>query len=85
MSEVTRRGQGTVCATYQCDSWLGGLPFNQHRPSTITSVSVFETAEHQEESNRVAASWVKQALADLMGPVEISAGKSTDLCRKVER
>ena len=32
---------------------------------TMTSVSVFETQEGQEESNRVAASWVKDALADI--------------------
>ena len=42
---------------------------------TMTSVSVFETQEGQEESNRVAASWVKQGLGELVGPVEISAGE----------
>ena len=44
---------------------------------TMTSVSVFETQEGQEESNRVAASWVKEGLSELLGPVEISAGEVT--------
>jgi hypothetical protein len=42
---------------------------------TISSVSVFETREGQEESNRLAASWVKEGLGDLLGPAEISAGE----------
>jgi hypothetical protein len=41
------------------------------------SVSMFETQEGQEESNRVAASWVKEGLGELVGPVEISAGEVT--------
>jgi len=43
----------------------------------MTSVSVFETEEGQEESNRVAASWVKDGLGELVGPVEVSAGEVT--------
>ena len=41
----------------------------------MASVSVFETKEGEEESNRVAADWVKEALSGLLGPVEITAGE----------
>lgn len=44
---------------------------------TVTPVRVFETQEGREESNRVAASWVKEGLGEPLGPVEISAGEVT--------
>jgi hypothetical protein len=40
----------------------------------LASVSVFETKEGEEESNKVAASWVK-SLSGMLGPVEITAGE----------
>ena len=42
----------------------------------MTSVSVFETESEAEESNRLAASWVKESLSGLLGPVEITAGEA---------
>jgi hypothetical protein len=43
----------------------------------MTSVSVFETESGAEESNRLAASWVKESLSGLLGPVEeITAGEA---------
>ena len=41
----------------------------------LASVSVFETKEGEEESNRVAAAWVKETLSGMLGPVEITAGE----------
>jgi hypothetical protein len=40
----------------------------------LASVSVFETKEGEEESNRTAADWV-ETLSGLLGPVEITAGE----------
>jgi hypothetical protein len=40
----------------------------------LASVSFFQTKEGEEESNRVAADWVK-TLSGLLGPVEITAGE----------
>jgi hypothetical protein len=42
----------------------------------LASVSVFETKGRAEESNRIAASWVKEGLPGLWVPVEITAGKA---------
>ena len=42
----------------------------------MATVSVFETKDGAEESNKMAASWVKESLSDLMGPVEITAGEA---------
>jgi hypothetical protein len=42
----------------------------------LASVSVFETKGRAEESNRMAASWVKESLPGLLGPVEITAGEA---------
>jgi hypothetical protein len=42
----------------------------------MASVSVFETKDGAEESNKMAASWVKESLSGLMGPVEITAGEA---------
>jgi hypothetical protein len=41
----------------------------------IASISIFETKEGQEESNKVAAAWVKEGLLGKLGPVEITAGE----------
>ena len=41
----------------------------------VASISVFETKEGQEESNKVAAAWVKESLSGKLGPVEITAGE----------
>lgn len=42
----------------------------------VASISVFETQAGAEESNRMAASWVKQNLASLLPtPPEITAGE----------
>jgi len=41
----------------------------------ITSVSVFETKEGQEESNRVAAAWIKESLPGMLSLVEITGGE----------
>jgi hypothetical protein len=41
----------------------------------LASVSVFETKQGEEESNSVAAAWVKETLSGLLGPVEITAGE----------
>ena len=42
----------------------------------MASVSVFETKDGAEESNKMAASWVKESLSGLLGPVEITAGEA---------
>ncbi|MEA3145123.1 MAG: hypothetical protein QOE88_787 [Verrucomicrobiota bacterium] len=42
----------------------------------MASVSVFETKDEAEESNKMAASWVKESLSGLLGPVEITAGEA---------
>src|SRR5258705_3369527 len=42
----------------------------------MAAVSVFETKDGAEESNKMAASWVKESLSGLMGPVEITAGEA---------
>jgi hypothetical protein len=42
----------------------------------MASVSVFETMDGAEESNKVAASWVKESLPGLLGPPEITAGEA---------
>jgi hypothetical protein len=42
----------------------------------MASISVFETKDGAEESNRMAASWVKQSLPGLLGPPEITAGEA---------
>jgi hypothetical protein len=41
----------------------------------LASVSIFETKEGAEESNRVAAGWVKEGLSVLLGQAEITAGQ----------
>jgi hypothetical protein len=41
----------------------------------LASVSIFETKEGAEESNRVAAGWVKEGLSVLLGRAEITAGE----------
>ncbi|MCP3890517.1 MAG: hypothetical protein GY702_16835 [Desulfobulbaceae bacterium] len=42
----------------------------------IATISVFETEEAAEESNRAAASWVKEALSTLLpNPPQITAGE----------
>jgi hypothetical protein len=39
------------------------------------SVSIFDTQEQAEDSNRVAAEWVKKSVASLVGgPPEVTAG-----------
>ena len=44
----------------------------------VASVSVFQDQAGAEESNRMAAGWVKQSIARLlMGPPEITAGAVT--------
>ncbi len=52
-------------AFYVIDTGEGVLAF----------VSVFETKEGEEESNKVAADWQKEAVSGLLGPVEITAGE----------
>jgi hypothetical protein len=42
----------------------------------LASVSVFEMKDKAEESNRMAASWVKESLPGLLGPVEITTGEA---------
>ena len=42
----------------------------------MASVSVFETKGRAEESNKIAASWVKESVPGLLGPVEIIAGEA---------
>ena len=42
----------------------------------LASVSVFETRDGAEESNRMAASWVKESLTGLLSPPEITAGEA---------
>jgi hypothetical protein len=42
----------------------------------MASVSVFETKDGAEESNKVAASWVKESLPGLLGPPETTAGEA---------
>jgi len=41
----------------------------------LFSVSVFETKEGAEESNKVAAGWVKEGLSVLLGQPEIILGE----------
>jgi hypothetical protein len=41
----------------------------------LAAVSIFETKEGAEESNRVAAGWVKEGLSVLLGRAEITAGE----------
>jgi hypothetical protein len=41
----------------------------------IASVSVFETKDGQEESNRVAAAWVKESLPGMVSLIEITGGE----------
>jgi hypothetical protein len=42
---------------------------------TIASVSVFETKDGQEESNRVAAAWIKESLPGMLNLIEIIGGE----------
>jgi hypothetical protein len=42
----------------------------------MATVSVFETKDGVEESNKMAASWVKGSLSGLLGPVEITVGEA---------
>ena len=42
----------------------------------VASISLFETQAGAEESNRMAANWVKENIAPLIsGPAEITAGE----------
>jgi hypothetical protein len=41
----------------------------------LAAISIFETKEGAEESNRVAAGWVKEGLSVLLGRPEITAGE----------
>jgi hypothetical protein len=41
----------------------------------LAAVSIFETKEGAEESNRVAAGWVKEGLSVLLGQPKITAGE----------
>ena len=41
----------------------------------IATISIFETKEGEEESNKAAAAWVKESLSGKVGPVEITAGE----------
>jgi len=43
----------------------------------VATVSVFQDQAGAEESNRMAADWVKQSIAGLLGPPEITAGAVT--------
>ncbi|MGA8657406.1 MAG: hypothetical protein WB586_14770 [Chthoniobacterales bacterium] len=42
----------------------------------LASISVFESKDGAEESNRMAASWVKGRLPGLLGPPEITVGEA---------
>jgi hypothetical protein len=41
----------------------------------IATVSIFETKEGEEESNKAAAGWVKESLSGKLGPVAITVGE----------
>ena len=41
----------------------------------VATISIFQTKEGQEESNKVAAAFVKESLSGKLGPVEIAAGE----------
>jgi hypothetical protein len=41
----------------------------------VATISIFQTKEGQEESNKVAAAFVKESLSGKLGPVEITAGE----------
>jgi hypothetical protein len=43
----------------------------------IASISVFQDQVGSEESNRLAAGWVKENIASLLSPPEITAGAVT--------
>jgi hypothetical protein len=45
------------------------------REGVLASISVFETKEGAEESNRVAAAWVSESLSGMLGLAEITAGE----------
>ncbi len=63
---VTRIGNVTgFLAYYVIDAGEG----------VLASISVFETKEGAEESNRVAAAWVSESLSGMLGLAEITAGE----------
>lgn len=48
----------------------------QTHQNQVTTVSIFESQEQAEESNKVALGWIKENLAPYMqGPVDAVAGK----------
>jgi len=74
-AEVTRRvNEGFVPRISNIVGFLAYYVIDTGE-GVLASVSVFETKEGEEESNRVAADWVKEALSGLLGPVEITAGE----------
>jgi hypothetical protein len=51
-----------------------GGEHSYHKSSNVREQGE-ETKEGQEESNRVAAAWVKESLPGMLSPVEITAGE----------
>jgi hypothetical protein len=68
-------GQGGLCAVDQPIDGFDAYYFVDVEDGAMASTSVFESQSHEEESNQVAASWVKESIADLLPhPPTISAG-----------
>ena len=73
-AEVTRRVNEQFVSLINKISGLLAYCLIDTGEGMLASVSVFETKEGEEESNKVAASWVK-SLSGMLGPVEMTAGE----------
>jgi hypothetical protein len=75
-AEVTRRvNEGFVPRISNIPGFLAYYVIDAGE-GVLATLSVFETKAGEKESNRVAASWVKETLSGrLLGPVEITSGE----------
>jgi hypothetical protein len=74
--EVLRRvKEGFVAIISKAPGFVAYYSLNAGK-GALLSVSIFETKAQAEESNRLAAEWVKKNVAPLMaGPPEITEGE----------
>ena len=74
--EVLRRvKEGFVAIISKAPGFVAYYSLNAGK-GALLSVSIFETKAQAEESNRLAAEWVKKNVAPLMaGPPEITVGE----------
>jgi len=75
VEEVARRAQqGFVPIMRQAPGYIAYYAVDAGE-SFIASISIFETQAQAEDSNRMAAEWVRQNIVELMAePPELTAG-----------